>query len=233
MSDEKAGNNFHWKNKLEDLESLPGETFNKEATWGKLHARMRGKHSSKRLVWYWVAAACLFFALFISFFLSNKKENVLVKNNSGENKLSVSSTFPVITKDTVAIISSPPFEKKMPASPAEKHNKINSFLARKITNSKIVRDKKEEFIEQKIISTAAVPVDVVISIVSNLPEKKKLKVVHINELGIPVSSPPVVARNTEYHSFQLKLLNQEIYTGSPSANKTRLKIFTTKNISPN
>lgn len=228
MSDEKAGNNFHWKNKLEDLESLPGETFNKEATWGKLHARMRGKQSNKKFVWYWVAAACLFFALFISFFLSNKRENVLVKN-----KLSASSTLPVITKDTVDIISSLPFEKKMPASPAEKHNKMNSFLAQKITKPKIVPDKKEEFIEQKMISTAAVLADTVISIASNLPEKKKLKVVHINELGIPVSEPPVVARNTEYHSFQLKLLNQEIYTGSPSVNTTRLKIFTTKNISPN
>lgn len=233
MSDEKAGNNFHWKNKLEDLESLPGEIFNKEATWDKLHERMQGKQANKKFVWYWIAAACLFFALFISLFLLNTKENVLVKNNLVKNKLSAPSTLPVITKDTVTIISSLPSEKKMPASPLENRTKINSFLTRQIIKPKIVPDKKEEFIEQKIISTAAVSVDTVISIVSNLPEKKKLKVVHINELGYPVSEPPVVARNTEYHSFQLKLLDQEIYTGSPSANTTRLKIFTTKNISPN
>ncbi|MDQ2862896.1 MAG: hypothetical protein M3R50_04445 [Bacteroidota bacterium] len=233
MSDEKAGNNFQWKNKLEDLESLPGEIFNKEATWDKLHERMQGNQSNKKFVWYWIAAACLFFALFISFFLSNKKENVLVKNNSAKNKLSASFTLPVITKDTVAIISSLPLEKKMPASPVENYTKINLFLAGKITKPKIVPDKKEEFVEHTMISTAAVSVDTLLSVVSNLPEKKKLKVVHINELGYPVSEPPVVARNTEYHSFQLKLLDQEIYTGSPSANTTRLKIFTTKNISPN
>ena len=62
MLNEKPNNDFHWKNKLEDLESLPGETFNKEAAWEKLHERMQGKKSQhKKLygigrqqhVYYW------------------------------------------------------------------------------------------------------------------------------------------------------------------------------------
>ena len=40
---ENPNDDFHWKNKLENLESLPGETFNKEASWEKLHDRLQKK----------------------------------------------------------------------------------------------------------------------------------------------------------------------------------------------
>jgi hypothetical protein len=30
MLNEKPSNDFHWKNKLEEIESLPGDTFNRE-----------------------------------------------------------------------------------------------------------------------------------------------------------------------------------------------------------
>ena len=74
MIDEKPNNNIDWKDKLDGLESLPGEKFNKEASWEKLYARLQSKSKSKKMIWYWLAAACLFFGLFISIFLSNKKE---------------------------------------------------------------------------------------------------------------------------------------------------------------
>ena len=75
------------------------------------------------------------------------------------------------------------------------------------------------------------PVDTTISIVANLPEKKKLKVVHVNELGDPVSESPNIARYSEQHSFQFKIMNQEVYTRSSSAvTQKGFKIFTTKNL---
>jgi hypothetical protein len=233
MINENLNKEFHWKNKLEELESLPGEIFNKEAAWGKLHTRLQPKAKNKKINWYWIAAACLFFALFISFFLSNRKENVLVKNHVSQKKINSSSPS-LINKDTSVIITSSLNENKIAAHSINKIEKINTAISHKTIPAEIVQDKKEENISQEIKNNAVMPVDTATSIVTSLPEKKKLKVVHINELGIPVSEPPVMARNSENHSFQLKLLNQEVYIGSSlSANSTRFKIFTTKTIPSN
>lgn len=236
MINEKPNKECHWKNKLADLESLPGETFNKEAAWEKLHTRLQPKSKNKKITWYWIAAACLFFAVCISFFLSNKKENVLVKNNVMQKKINSSSSqhLPPINKDTSIIITSSSNENKTPAHSINKVEKINTTINPKTIPTEIVQNKKEGSIAQEIKNNAIMPVDTATSIVTNLPEKKKLKVVHINELGVPVSEPPVIARNSESHSFQLKLLKQEVYTGSSlPANSTRFKIFTTKNIPSN
>ena len=59
---------------------------------------------------------------------------------------------------------------------------------------------------------AVAPVDTAIAIVTILPEKKKLKVVHINELGDPVTVSPNIARNSRTPFFQVKFINQEINT---------------------
>jgi hypothetical protein len=233
MPNENPNKAFHWKNKLEELESLPGEIFNKEIVWEKLHARLQPKTKNKKINWYWIAAACLFFALCVSFFLSNKKENVLVKNDVPQKKIN-SSSVPIINRDTSAIITSSLNENKIATHSINKIEKINTAINHKTIPIEIVQGKKEEGISQEIKNNAVMPVDTATSIVTNLPEKKKLKVVHINELGVPVTEPPVIARNSETHSFQLKLLNQEIYTGSSlSSNNTRFKIFTTTNIPSN
>ena len=92
-----------------------------------------------------------------------------------------------------------------------------------------LQKEKEEFITQQITNNALQPVDTAINIVAILPEKKKLKVVHINELGDPVEETPNIARNYEHHSFQVKLINQEVYTSPPpSSGNTGFNIFKTK-----
>ena len=234
MSNENPNKEFHWKNKLEELEHLPGEIFDKEIVWEKLHARLQPKTKNKKINWYWIAAACLFFALCVSFFLSNKKENVLVKNDVPQKKIN-SSSLPLIIKDTSVVITSlSKNENKIATHSINKIEKINTAIIHKTVPAEIVQNKKEGSIAQEIKNNAVIPVDTATSIVTNLPEKKKLKVVHINELGVPASEPAVIARNSENHSFRLKLLNQEVYTGSSlPANNTRFKIFTTTNIPSN
>jgi hypothetical protein len=51
-----------------------------------------------------------------------------------------------------------------------------------------------------------------------LPQKKKLNVVHINELGDPVESSDIT-RIADMHSFQLKFGNGEVLSNSPIASK--------------
>jgi hypothetical protein len=232
MTNEKPNNSSNWRNKLDELKSIQGDGFNKETSWDKLHERLHSKSNNRERVWYWLAAACLFFALFISFFLSNEKENGLVQNNIQQKKTNIPfQNAPLINKHTSVVVSSLSTENKMPVHAI---NKINTNINHKTLSTEIVQNKKEENVIREFTHNAVMPVDTAISIVANLPEKKKLKVVHINELGDPVSESPNIARNNEQHSFQFKFMNQEVYTrSSPAVTKTGFKIFTTKNLTTN
>ena len=74
MSNENPNNTPHWRNKLDELEHLPGSSFNKDAAWDKLYGRLRGNRKSKKIYWYWIAAACLLFGLMITL-LNYHKDN--------------------------------------------------------------------------------------------------------------------------------------------------------------
>jgi hypothetical protein len=50
--------------------------------------------------------------------------------------------------------------------------------------------------------------------------KKKLNVVHINELGEPVIETSDITRFADMHSFQLKFGNGEVISTSPIASKS-------------
>ena len=52
-----------------------------------------------------------------------------------------------------------------------------------------------------------------------LPQKKKLNVVHINELGDPVIESSDITRIEDIHSFRLKFANGEVFSNSPVASK--------------
>ena len=140
----------------------------------------------------------------------------MVKNDLLPKKINSSSTQHVlqINKDTIAVISSLSTENKMPVHLINDIDKINTTVNHKIIQTEIVQNKKEESIAHEIKNNAVMPVDTAISIAANLHEKKKLKVVHINELGDPVSETSNIARSSEHHSFKFKLINQEVYTGS-------------------
>ena len=232
MINEKPNNNINWKNRLEELESSAGgEAFNKEAAWEKLHTRLQSKPRNKKVLWYWLAAACLFFALFTSLFLSNKKENVLVKNNLLQKKIIPiqSQHVPLVNKDISAVASLTAKNKKANQLIMD-IDKINTVINHKAMQVEIVQNKKEDVITHEIENNAAMPVDTLISIAATLPEKKKLKVIHINELSDPVAETPNVARSSEHYSIEFKFINQKVYTESTgNSHITGFNIFKTKN----
>ncbi len=231
MINERPNNNINWKNRLEELESSADGTFNKEAAWEKLHTRLQSKPRNKKIIWYWLAAACLFFALFMFFFLSNKKENVLVKNNVLQKKIipTQSQHVPIVTKDTSAVVSSLTAKNKKTNQSIKDIDKINTVINHKAIQIEIVQNKKEEIIAHEIENNAAMPVDTVISIAATFPEKKKLKVIHINELSDPAAETPNVARSSEHYSLEFKFINQKVYTESTgNSHITGFNIFKTK-----
>jgi len=126
-------------------------------------------------------------------------------------------------------ISSLPTEETLPLPRVEQSHKIIPLPRHTIVQSKIVQDKRDnlKFITSKMIDNAVAPVDNEIAIITILPEKKKLKVVHINELGDPVTVSPNIAKSHEHRSL-VKFINREINTSLPSSGNTGFNIFKTK-----
>jgi len=220
MQSENHNNFPTWKSKLEELESLPGETMpDKNAAWEKLDARMKGKKPQKKAVWYWIAAACILFLFTIPSIIPGKKDhqpaNTALKQNQNEKPASVpilsppkdSATikYPVLSKKKVAVISI----------------KSNQLAHRNIREDKSVKFRVYDTvsIENPIAATVKKTlqaIDTSSVFVSTMPAKKRLPVVHVNELDDPANIPPQVARNSEKPSSHfLKLASQEVYKSTP------------------
>ncbi|MEO8861648.1 MAG: hypothetical protein ABI358_09505 [Ginsengibacter sp.] len=235
MTNEKPDNNSGWISQLDELECSQDEAFNKETSWNKLHERLHSRPNKRKAIWYWLAAACLFFTLFLSLFMLHKKENVLVKNilQSKKSDSALVQHTPINKLDTTLIISSLPVKNYLTGHSIHKIKETTATNHPKITVKEISRNRNEE-ITREVSNSIVTPVDTVVSLVANVPGKKKLKVVHINELGDPVSASPNIARYNEQHSFEFKFMNQEVYTRSSSTlAKSGLRIFATKNFATN
>lgn len=233
MSNENPNNDFHWKGKLEGLESLPGETFNKEAAWNRVHECMQEKNSNNKAIWYWAAAACLVIA-FTSWFFSQKDEPALVKSNPVKEKGQPAVAQDVITnmKDSIVSISLKPVKRNINATSIAITHKIVAPGGRTtaIVETLAIKKDKEEFITSEINDNSSVPADAQMNIIAVIPLKKKLRVVHINELGDPVEEAPAIAHKTDIHSFQMKFGNQEVFVNpSIASKKTGFVILKTKN----
>ncbi len=223
MSNENPNNTPHWRNKLDELEHLPGSAFNKDAAWDKLYGRLGGNRKSKKISWYWIAAACLLLGLLIT--LVNYDKNTSQSAN----------------KETV--IKQQPKETKKPVLKVEEVNKNENQNSAELINDEIAATPNKPIRRnRRIIPTKVVTKihsdDVVISypekkpVVKPLqiintnpttavfPQKKKLNVVHINELGDPVIKSSDITRVTDIHSFQLKFGNGEVLSNSPIASKS-------------
>ena len=221
MSNENPNNTSPWRNKLDELEDLPGSAFNKDAAWDKLYGRLRGNKGNKKMLWYWIAAACLLAGLLIALLNYDKntsqpvnKETVM-KQQLKEIKKSVLKVEEVnknesennagLIKNKIVTTSNKPIQRsrRTPTEVATTKNHPDDIVINYPEKEPIVRP-------WQIINTN--PATAV------LPQKKKLNVVHINELGDPVESSDIT-RITDMHSFQLKFGNGEVLSNSPIASK--------------
>ena len=236
MINEEHNKEFHWKSKLDELDNVTGESFNKEASWHKLHGRLRGSAGKKKVIWYWATASMLFFIIIIPLLMQrtfdtkvvktkkpaiNPNEiilkpatddrNILVKNNNNvslakeKDKALLNKTYP---KNHVAIINE---------------------VAKEIES----RERNDNDLAIQTTVNSLQPIDSISSTVIHLPQKKKLPVVHINELGDPIIAEPVMARNSDRHSFQMKFGNQEVFINSSVASRTSRIITIKTSTTPN
>lgn len=225
-------NNLPWRNNLEDADGLSAEILpDKNAAWEKLQSRLGEKIKPKKFITYWAAAACLLLAILVPLILVYKKENNIVKNNTRTletSKPAVEQMQP-LKAGTVAVIHSVPATKKRAAKVELKNN--NDTIA--VTNTKR-SETNIQIADNEVISPLPFADSSFIANVVTVHPKKKLKVVHINELGEPAEELPGTEHNTNLHYFQLKLANQEVYMSkSLTSGNTGVNLFTTKNSSSN
>jgi hypothetical protein len=234
MENESHDNTVNWKNKLDGLECLPGEeATDKDALWDKLDAR-RGKRNNKKALWYWMAAACLLFILLIPFFHKEKNQSI---NNGIVQKQPVQST----SRPSQVIIKEEPKTLTV-LEPAKRES--TDFISNKVhnrsllipeTNRKLLQVAGTVSIQATLTpgTTDLIAAGNSISVVTQIPAKKKLKVVHINELGDDVEQSPDVARNADIHSFQFKFGNGEAYMNASRTSKATEYSFLKTKTSPN
>ena len=230
MPDESRNNGDHWLKKLDNLEQPPGGLFNKEASWGRLYNRMAGEKTGKHNRWYWIAAACLLFISVIALINFHKvspnsslKQTViggakkqdkpaLTKVNGAQISVGVKEI--VKTKENVVIpsaqLAQPRHRRRVLA--VSSTAQLNSSAGLKLPDAEI-----------KVPG----PVNIGAAVASALPVKKKLEVVHINELGDPLGETPDFVHNIRNHKF--KLANEEVYVNPSGNDKTKdLTILSTK-----
>lgn len=227
MSNENHNNSPTWKSKLEELESLPGETMpDNNAAWEKLHARLEGGKPQKKVVWYWIAAACILFLFMIPLIVLNKKDHQLANTEPNQNQPGAKQN----QRREPASVAITNHEKdsgtiKYPVL-SEKDVAIVSDKSRQLVHGNIQENKTENF---RVYDTVSIQnpmagtiqktlqaIDTSSHTVSAVLTKKRLPVVHVNELEESPDMSTQVARNSEKPYFHfLKLAGQEVYNNSP------------------
>jgi hypothetical protein len=231
MSNENPNNTPHWRNKLDELEHLPGSTFKRDAAWDKLYGRLRGNKKSKKIFWYWVAAACLLFGLMVALLNQhngisqhdNKETAIKKAKEIDKAVLRIDETNKEKSETNINLIND-----KIVSTSDKPAQKIRRIVATEVTGKVQSNDVVINYPEKEPL---AKPLEIIKtnSTTAVLPSKKKLNVVHINELGDPLIESPDITRIENIHSFQFKFANGEVLSNSPIASKpSGLIILNTK-----
>ena len=231
--------NMDWRNKLEEVDSLSGLTFtDKNAAWEKLHSRLHQQPRRIKAVWYWAAAACLLTAVIVPLITANKKQSPIINNNP----------VSTIQKDKTLQESLPIKENLSTVFSSDKEiavTRINQRGANKkiiLTNTVVksvnsyatsIQQENKPLTESISILPLQMPTNK-ITIAVAVAEKKKLKVVHVNELGDAALEQHNKALPEDYGVIQFKLIDQQVYTKSSiPAYSIGFNISKPKNVSSN
>lgn len=184
MSNKDQNNNHSWQQRLDELDSIPGEPLqDKKPAWEKLQLRLETKPARRKKFFYWAAAAAIILISLLPWIGSDEQADGIKqaqqndsKNNPGsltnkqQNNTTVESTAATITIQPKKIITVPPATKKTEQIPVAEKN-----------NHTVFENPNEKNTVQISIIKSVPVVDTVKNIA--VVAKKKLPVVHINELG--------------------------------------------------
>ncbi|MBS1668644.1 MAG: hypothetical protein JST58_14800 [Bacteroidetes bacterium] len=193
MYNKKQNNAHPWKSKLTDPLHFPkANLVDKNAAWLKLQERLGEGHRNNKAFWYWAVAACLLIALSLTMLIPyrsiNHQQNIVSKE-----------------KEITA-----PYQPLIQPAPSNQENKIENIVTvqnRKkefeyrlpIEFKKVFKKNPEKIflpdssLEKVDPIITNVPINIAPKNGTDSPllstvvfkEKKKMRVVHINELDEP------------------------------------------------
>jgi hypothetical protein len=240
MLNKNPDNVTGWKDKLAALSCLPGEPVaDNNAAWQRLYGRLQEKKRSKKAFWY-RAAAVLLPVLVAALWITNK--------NKKEDKLA--KTIPVKEQTITAAAEGAPAGGKDTLAlndmiKTETNTIVNTRNATAPSSPGISSIKSQGRDTVTIDTTVTVkltpaiihapPADTAATAVADLPVKKKLRVIHINELNEQGAPARPVFPGEDYSSvLPFRLINQQVYSTVPSSyNPVNLKITSSKKGSTN
>lgn len=229
---DSAQNN--WKQRLENAEGFSGEILKaKNEAWEKLYARLHKKPVRKFMPWYWAAACLVAISITTIVFFNSKKHqpSVTISPSTGQVPVIVKKSLEGEQKKneaSVPLMSPEQTDHKMLTQKNNAFNQ-NSF----ISNNDIVSDSAETQTETSTTSEPAVHFDSSTKeIITVAPVRKKLRVVHINDLGQPVEESTADNSFNQKNRFPLRILNSENYNPVSAKNASEgLILFKSKNAS--
>jgi hypothetical protein len=186
MLHEKPLDSFHWKNKMVELDHLPDEPLiNKKAAWEKLQGKLQGKPKQRKATFYWKVAACLLLVTGMLWLVMDQKKPVLVRNEKQivPEKPTTAYKTVISKKDSVANIPEVFIDGNSTVDVQTKNikqNPIHRATALAMEQNPVKQDTVNAP-STRITEHTTMLIDTASGIAVN-PARKKLKVVHINEL---------------------------------------------------
>ncbi len=219
MLNDNQNSSAAWKAKLDSLDDLSDDTFDRAAAWDKLHHRLTEKPASKKFGWYWAAAACLVLMAAVGLFTTSNRQQPLVKQTT-------QPITPAPANEHATI--------KQPVATVEMKSEI-TIESKTLSTKKISQTNQSKNIHEASRDTVPgenvmVINDDLLTVPPTLPNKDTVapaiatttivkpsyRVVHINELSKP-AGPSRYAR-IENQSLPIKFNTKRYYPEMPVEN---------------
>lgn len=236
MSNENHNNLQPWKSKLEELNALPDQQLDKGAAWDILYLRLNQKQPAGKTPWYWVAAACLLLAVIFSVFFINNSSHKITASVTRTTSATTENAVTKTTMENDEVKKARDFvlpENEIPVVKKTYNKAIKPVALKRILKIRLSDSVSEQSLALSPVADSIDPVTASPGLaIARQPVKKKLRVVHANELGEPLEEMTGIEHNVSTHYFQIRFANQEVYTSPPVSKEkaiTFLKINTPVN----
>jgi hypothetical protein len=230
MQDKDQNN---WKQLLENADGFQDEILkDKNEAWEKLYVRLHKKYRRKLLPWYW-AAACLVALSIATFVLfGNKKHQPSVVISSPVNHVpAIMEKLLIREQQTNDASSQPASEKSIDISLKQKNtpNKKSDLIS---THNPVIDSVNQQTVTETLIEPVLHFDSSAKEKITAVTAKKKLRIIHINDIGQPMEESTADNQFIQRDRFQLKILNSENYNPiSTSPARNGLILFKSKNAS--
>lgn len=217
----------NWRDDLENADYFPAETFNKNEAWDKLYKRLH-KHPQRKFAgWYYVAAACLLMIVAIFLFMNQEEQQPALADrpSPGHQPATGIAKKTILTGENSEKPNSITKEDKKSTAPFL-HNR--NYTVVKMERSPLpVLDTVSSGI---IANTATTPTILLNGATVTTPPKKKLRVVHANEIDQPAEQS-TVNQAAQKRGFELRIINNELYNPPSIPVSNNLILFKSRNTS--